>query len=241
MLASGSAEGTIILWDVATGQPLSPPLTGHTAEVWGLAFSPDGQTLASGSYDDTIILWDVATGQPLGPPLTSHTGFVYKVAFSPDGQTLASGSADGTIILWDVATGQPRGSPLTGHKTTVLGVAFSPDTQEGTGRTSGQMLASGGGDGAIILWDIVTRQPLGLPLTGHTTALYSVAFSPDGQTLVSGAFEDKTVILWDMSLESWKGRACRRANRNLTHEEWQQFFGDQPYRATCPDLPAPKE
>jgi WD40 repeat protein len=79
-------------------------LTGHTASVRSVAFSPDGTTLASGSWDDTIRLWDVNTGQTIGEPLQGHADWVRSVAFSPDGQTLASGSYDETVRLWDVAT-----------------------------------------------------------------------------------------------------------------------------------------
>ncbi len=101
MLASGSLDDTIILWDVATGRPIGQPLTGHTYRVLSVAFSPDGQMLASGSLDGTIILWDVATGRPIGQFLTGHTYRVLSVAFSPDGQTLASGSLNG-VILWNI-------------------------------------------------------------------------------------------------------------------------------------------
>jgi WD40 repeat protein len=58
-LASAGRDQSIILWDVATGQPLGQPLTGHEEWVTSVAFAPDGQTLASGSYDTTIILWEV--------------------------------------------------------------------------------------------------------------------------------------------------------------------------------------
>ncbi|MSP13656.1 MAG: hypothetical protein EXR62_11960 [Chloroflexi bacterium] len=240
ILASGSCgqvvangfcqQGEISLWDVATRQPLGSPLTGHKAGVFNVAFSPDGKTLASGGWDGTIILWDVATRQPLGSPLTHHKDIVESVAFSPDGKTLASGNGHGTIILWDVATRQPLGSPLTGHKGGVFSVAFSPD---------GKTLASGSLDQTIILWDVATatREPFILLLTGHKNYVLSLAFSPDSNTLASGS-GDNTVILWDVSLESWQSRACGIANRNLTQEEWQKYTGDEPYRKTCPDLPA---
>jgi hypothetical protein len=60
MLASGSGDNTIVLWDVASRQPLGQPLSGHTNSVESVAFSPDGKTLASGSGDNTIVLWDVS-------------------------------------------------------------------------------------------------------------------------------------------------------------------------------------
>lgn len=191
-LASAGADGTIILWDTATRQPLGEPLTGHTGWARAVAFSPDGATLASGGADGTVRLWVASTGQPLDAPLTDHTSFVTAVAFSPDGQTLASASADGTIRLWDVETGEPRGNPLTGHTSFVLTVAFSPD---------GQTLASGGEDQSVILWDIsadpTATQPLARALTGHQGAVTTVTFDPTGRTLASGS-TDGTIILWNI-------------------------------------------
>ena len=84
LLASGSADNSIKLWNVASGRELRT-LSGHTAPVSSVAFSPDGKVLASGSWDTTIKLWDVASGRELRT-LTGHTDKVNSVAFSPDGQ-----------------------------------------------------------------------------------------------------------------------------------------------------------
>ena len=102
-LAAGNADGTVRLWDMATGRQIGRPLTGPADPVTSVTFSPDGTTLASASPDHTVRLWDLATSRPVGAPLTGHTGQVTSVAFSPDGKTLAAGSADHTVRLWDVA------------------------------------------------------------------------------------------------------------------------------------------
>ena len=107
-LASGSADGTIRLWDVADParpRPLGRPLPGSTAAVYSVAFRPGGRMLASGSADGTVRLWDItdpARPRPLGQPLTGSSASVHSVAFSPDGRTLATGSDDGTTRLWNL-------------------------------------------------------------------------------------------------------------------------------------------
>jgi WD40 repeat protein len=108
LLASASDDGTVRLWDMATGKPHGEPLTGHTDSVYGVAFSPDGKLLATAGWDETVRLWDVATGKPRGEPLAGHTNWVLDVAFSPDSNLLASASEDSTVRLWDAATGKPR-------------------------------------------------------------------------------------------------------------------------------------
>jgi WD40 repeat protein len=98
-LASGSFDGTIKLWNLASGQELRTlKRQRELDEVRSVAFSPNGLNLASGSYK-TIKLWNVTAGQEVRT-LTGHTGDVNSVAFSPDGQTLASGGDDNTIKIW---------------------------------------------------------------------------------------------------------------------------------------------
>jgi WD40 repeat protein len=194
ILASGSVDKTIILWDVETRQPLGAPLEGHHDSVESVAFSPEGTTLASGSRDKTIILWDVKSRRPLGAPLAGHKDWVESLAFSPDGKLLASGSLDETIILWNVETHQPQGKPMKGQQGGLHSVAFSPD---------GKQLASAGRN--IILWDMETRHLLGTPLKGHQDEVECVAFSFDGKLLAS-ASTNGTIILWDVATRQPVGK-----------------------------------
>jgi WD40 repeat protein len=185
-IVAASADNTLRVWDVDTGQPVGQPLTGHTDTVWSVGFSSDGHRVV-GSGDKTVRVWDAATGKPIGEPLTGHTDAVSKVAFSSDGHRIVSGSNDHTVRLWDADTGKPIGQPLTGHTDGVSSVAFSPD---------GRRIVSGSGDKTVRVWDAATGKPIGEPLTGHTAAVFSAEFSPDGHRIVSGS-DDKTVRVWD--------------------------------------------
>jgi len=185
MLASGSEDQTVRLWDASTSQCLET-LQGHSGRVKSVAFSLQGTTLASGSEDSSVRLWDTRTHQCLRT-LQGHTDQVNSITFSPDECLLASGSDDQTVRLWDVSTGQCL-RILQGHTGWVWSVAFHPQ---------GMILASASEDRTVKLWDASTGLCL-KTLQGHTNWILSVAFSLDGNILATGS-EDQTVKLWDVS------------------------------------------
>jgi WD40 repeat protein len=199
LLALGSEDNTIHLWDVAgrnqVGLMQSPTRWG----VQSVAFSPDGKTLASsGSGDNVVRLWDVQTHQQVGT-LRGHTQQgVGCVAFSPDGRLLFSGGhrEDEAVRVWDVQTKQQVGE-LIGHLDITMDLVFSPD------RT---ILASAGGarDKAVYLWDYQAQNQVGV-LGGHSAHIGTIAFSPDGKLLASTVYWDNTIHIWDIASQEQLG------------------------------------
>lgn len=100
-LAAGCENGTVMLWDTASGTEIRA-LQDRSSSVLSVAFGPDSRIIALGNWDDRIRIWDVASGTEKRI-LQGHSDLVSSVAFSPDGRTLASGSWDGTIRLWQMA------------------------------------------------------------------------------------------------------------------------------------------
>jgi RNA polymerase sigma factor (sigma-70 family) len=215
-LATGSQDNTIRFWETATGKELRT-LRGHTFGINAVVFSGDGKLLASGGsdYQGVLRLWDVAGGIEL-TQLQGHQDAVLGLACSPDGKTLAS-CGKGSIRLWDLEPKRGwhprRQGQLGSAKEYYYSVAFSPD---------GKTLASGKQKG-IELWDLRTHRVVlqwGLftreeevirsdhPETSrYVDGVYSLCFSPDGKTLVSGSrvafnlreFAAKEIRLWDVA------------------------------------------
>jgi formylglycine-generating enzyme required for sulfatase activity/DNA-binding beta-propeller fold protein YncE len=190
VIASGSQDKTVRLWDAKSGAAIGAPLKGHEEGVTSVAFSPDGRVIASGSQDKTVRLWDAKSGAAIGAPLKGHEEGVTSVAFSPGGRVIASGSQDKTVRRWDAKSGAAIGAPLKGHEEWVHSVAFSPD---------GGVIASGSEDNTVRLWDAKSGAAIGAPLKnpgGLNFSTYSVVFSPDGRLIASG-LANGTVRLWD--------------------------------------------
>lgn len=216
LLASGSQNGNITLWDLGATHPLitsEHPTRGSD----GLAFNAAGSVVAA--TGDRVRLWSLPGGEEL-PPLPVHRWDWHEtaLAFSPDGNTLIVGDSNFSenVTLWDLERDQPIAVGLQGHEAAVTDVAFSP---------TGDVAASSSSDGSIILWDPDTGTMLGslrsddsdstdLIIQGGDGlhAVYSIAFTRDGDWLVSGQ-RGGDVSIWDMDrLETQ--RPAWRAHRD---------------------------
>jgi WD40 repeat protein len=170
-LAVGERDGTLLLFDAATGKLRFRCVPAHRGGVARVAFSPDGRLLASAGADGAMRLWDLAANGRLVRELRGHTGPVWDLAFSRDGNYLASAGDDGTVRLWDPASAAHLHT-CQGHAGRVHHVAFSPD---------GRRLASAGEDRTVRLWDPASGKLL---LVLRTSGVGRVAFSPGGDRLL---------------------------------------------------------
>ncbi|KAG0222019.1 hypothetical protein BGX31_009410 [Mortierella sp. GBA43] len=186
-LVSGSLDKMVRVWDIVTENCLKV-LTGHTAGVNSVAFSPQRGQVASGSNDQSIRLWDVSSGTC--KLLRGHTKAVWSVTFSPNDCQLASGGGDKTVRLWDADTGTLH-STLSGHDGAVYSVAYSPQ---------GHLIASGGVDKTVRLWNVESGECHSI-LRGHLGEIRAVSFSPFAGLVASGS-TDNSIRLWDVETGS---------------------------------------
>ncbi|KIX03045.1 uncharacterized protein Z518_06595 [Rhinocladiella mackenziei CBS 650.93] len=207
LLASGSEDETVRLWDLRTRT-----LQGHqhhSARVSAVAFSLDGKLLVSASLDGTVKLWDSGTGV-LIDTFKGHSKSVFDIAFSSTGELLATASSDNSVILWNLKL-RMLIHTLLGHSSSVFDVAFSSDCR---------LLASASDDKTVRLWDVENGVPYDSPYH-HPGQVTTVAFSPNGQLLasVSAGTGPPTVRIWDLSSRSVLGTFTER-----TRAIWAMAF-----------------
>jgi len=161
---------------------------------------------------------------------------IEHLVFHPDGTVLgAAFGEDDKIHFYDVETMEEISNLYHGNEYVFENIALDP---------KGLFMASGGpptisdvrsdtGD-VIQLWDLISKKPIKPRLPSEDdNIVYHLAFSPDGSKLATYSSGNSDLVLWDVTLESWRTYACWMANRDLTEEEWSTYLGDRPFRQTC--------
>lgn len=220
-LFAATRDGYIYCWNIRVGKLLDFSER-HTNEVMSFSFSPDGRTLATGSVDRTLKLWNVATGTLLRTIL-GHGAWVSSVHWSADGRYLLSGDRDGLIKMWDLDAKEMPVWPQR-PAISVSATTFSPKNElmamggaiDGNlalwnlSNGRGELLGSAGTvtsaafskDAKLVAVAVephirIYRVPSGRlisTLEAPAKELYSLEFSPDGTTLLSGDRQGNVVI-----------------------------------------------
>jgi WD40 repeat protein len=194
-LAAVTDQGKVRLWDRHSGKVLfhsdATPSEARPKELAGrlpravVAVSPNGKALLAGLDQGPFVVWDVASGKARRT-LDDSKGAFFAAAVAPDFSALAALTPGGDLVLWDLATGKkvrtwtvPEGESLT----------FSP---------SGKVLATGGRDKAVRLWEVATGREFRTLERRHGAAVRALAFSPDGKALAMGD-DNARAIVWDIA------------------------------------------
>ncbi len=192
ILASGSDDKTVCLWDAQTGQKVGV-WKGHSDVVSALAWSRDGKTLASGSFDNTVRLWPVQPSkwaQPGRARVLEGDGFDFgALAWSRDGSVLAGGAGNGSLWLWNVKSGEAL-KIIEGHNGAVLSLTFGELNKR-------PVLLSSGFGGNTSLWEIPSVKQLNSVTRSSSTV---ATLSADNRILAIGSGDQISLLLTkDMS------------------------------------------
>jgi WD40 repeat protein len=183
--------GTVLLWELATGQQRTLT-TKHAFRpnqrlgVSAIAFTGDGRTLLTASRGGEIKLWDATAFQAIRTIPNASRSWIETLAVSADGRTLASGGMADVIRLWDLATGKER-VPADGLGGYVTGVRFSVD---------GKLALTACADGKLHVWDAATGRLLRTLSVDYGDPLFPrVELAPDGHTLLLTGAEGRLTVL----------------------------------------------
>jgi len=245
MLAAGSSDGTVRLWDVETGKRVrqfeKPTGTPADYELHAVSFSGDGKQLAIG--DNYSLLRVVDLEKPNSErTLQGHTDAVTSVSRS-EARWLLSAGRDGRVLEWQ--------QTVLKRPTTVglkkrdefkfrLGVRSStPLTSIDTSRDGGLIL-TGGHYGRVELWDGVEHVQIAARFLGHESSdIIAVALAPDGSFFVTA--DASTILVWP-GPNRWADIICSKLVQNMSPGQWREWVSLViPYDKQCPDLPKPSD
>jgi WD40 repeat protein len=216
VVASGSEDGTVMLWDVKSQKRIGP-FPGHASQVTVLLFDRTGAVLFSGGADGNIIRWNSEISrwnseklERMDTPVTNLKAFISALFLSPDGEVTSLACQKNEVEVVNVNNDPPLGRRIRAPDAGSSNVAFSPD---------GQVLASSGEFGDVVEWDVAHGAHVGDPFSGHDRQVSSLAYAPDGKSLVSGSMDGR-VIFWSRDTHAPIGLPVRAFDSPVWSLAW---------------------
>lgn len=239
-ILTATEDGSLFRWDRVSGELLESRERAHGVAVCALAASPVEDLLVSSDVDGHLRLWRLDPFDELPvrgwETATAQRPSLCQLAIDPAGKVLAAADNAGGLSFWDL---DHRALMLRVRLPEVLSDRLASTISSLAFDREGKLLAVGGYK-ELELWDVERHRQVGPALRAHENRVTDLAFSPTAPLLASSSAD--RVVLWDLDVEHWRQRACRLANRNLSHSEWRQYVGDgEPYRLQCPGYPVPED
>jgi WD40 repeat protein len=218
-LAFSSVDGNAYIWDVATEEIIAIFKAG--GPIGEIAVSDDGTILAAASLDGTARLWNTDTGEEL--LRLEHLEGVILVELFQDRQILVTASLDNAIRVWNTSTGKLISRFQL--DTEITSIDISAD---------GTRIVTSGEDNSARVWDFASGDEVAR--LQHPALIVDVELTKNNELITASL--DRTAQISTLAVGNLVDKACSRLLRNLTQDEWSNFFGDLAYAATCENLPA---
>ena len=225
-LISSGSDSTILQWTI--GEQTPSTITKATSNIKAIDLDQNGLKIAGGTEDGKLIIWNRNQTIPALVLTEEKDNPIYAVRFNKKGTLLATGDIQGAVVIWDMKTKQ-KIITLTGHDARINDIQFSNDDK---------MMATASYDGKVQLWETADFNAQPIVLSDHTSWVWSIAFNPDGDKLISGCV-DNLIRMYPTQSNAMADQMCSKITRNISNKEWNRFVGeDIEYRKTCQDLPA---
>jgi len=228
-LIAGEERGCVTIRDFSD-LDAAPRVLWHSARIWVLKVSPDSRWLLTGSTEkNDLRAWRLDANSDTGLALP-HTEWVTGIAFTSDSKRLITVSEDPQVRIWDMADLSGNPEFLRGHELGIRAAAISSDNR---------WLFTGSDDRTARIWPLsdISEEPV--VLRTPDAPITELAIDRDNHWLVTASYGGTRA--WNLRLAELINLASATAGRNLTMDEWKQYFPQQPYSKTCDVFPASPE
>jgi WD40 repeat protein/energy-coupling factor transporter ATP-binding protein EcfA2 len=220
-LISSGNDKKILEWDMESFT--SKTIFEYKEPINTIDLSPDGKVILGGSQDGKILVWNRASDDTVKTLYESKSA-VKVVKYNNNGNYLAFGNQDGSLIIWDMNKNQKL-HELTRHKARIYDIDFSPDDK---------LMATSSLDGTVQVWEFNQFNEQPYVLKDHESWVLSIAFSPDGESLITTSNLEERILVWPVYSNDIATELAGLINRNMTQGEWNTYVAeDIPYQETC--------